>query len=230
MKNILFVCTGNTCRSSMAEAMLKDMAKKRNLDINISSRGVSAVDGHRASKQAVRVMKDRGIDITKHRSKLLTKKDIEKADLILTMTTNHKGIVLNLYPEANEKVYTLKEFVYRDIDIDKILDEINDLYKKINEKRAYLMEKRKGEIQKLQRKRREVLKELERVDEELKDWEEEIEAELEDEKAEILRLQKRIPSLDISDPFGQPTDVYRDSADEIRDALEKLIDELIEDN
>jgi len=214
----------------MAEAMLRDMMEsEKEIHLNIYSRGVSAIDGHKASKQAIRVMKDDGIDISRHRSRLLTKKDIENADLVLTMTTNHKSMVLNLYPDAKDKLYTLKEFAHKDVNVDEILDEINSLYIKINEKREYLMENRKGEIQKLQKRRREILKELEKIDEELENWEEDIEGELEEEKARIIRLQKKIPSLDIKDPFGQPTEVYRDSADEIKEALKRVIDKLKED-
>ena len=223
MRRILFVCTGNTCRSSMAEVIFKDMIKDKELDIEVHSRGVSAVDGHRASKQAVQVMREDDIDLSKHRSKLLTEKDVKKADLILTMTTNHKSLVLNLYPEAQDKIYTLKEYAHKDIDIDDILDEINETYKKINEKREKLMLEREGEIKALKKKRVRLLKEIKSIDKQLKEWEMDIESELEDEKAHIIKLQKKIPSLDIKDPFGQPVEVYRDSAKDIKEALRKII-------
>jgi protein-tyrosine phosphatase len=224
MKNILFVCTGNTCRSSMAEAMLKDMTDDS--EFNIYSRGVAAVDGTDASKQAIRVMDSMGIDMRSHKAKSLTRKDVEKADIILTMTNNHKSLVLNLYPETKNKLYTLKEYANKDIDINDILDEINEIYKSINEKRTHLMEQRKGEIRKLQQKKRKLLKEVEKIDIELKEWERDIESELEDEKAKITKLQSKIPSLDIKDPFGQPTSVYEKSAEEIKETLKKVVKNL----
>lgn len=224
MKNILFVCTGNTCRSSMAEAMLKDMMKGE--DVHIYSRGVSAIENMNASKQAIRVMENMGIDMRAHKSKLLTKKDVDKADIILTMTTNHKSLVLNLYPSSKEKLYTLKEFANKDVDIDSILDEINEIYKDINKKRNRLMQERKGEVGRLQERKRELLKEIEKIDDELREWHRDIESELEDEKAKIINLQREIPELDIEDPFGGPTSEYGRSAEAIKKALEKIIDKL----
>ncbi|MGO1651094.1 arsenate reductase/protein-tyrosine-phosphatase family protein [Senegalia sp. (in: firmicutes)] len=224
MKNILFVCTGNTCRSSMAEAMLKDMMKDK--DVFIYSRGVSAIENMSASKHAIRVMENMGIDMTNHKSKLLTKKDVDKADIILTMTLNHKSLVVNLYPHAKGKIYTLKEYANRDVDINAILDEINDIYKEINKKRDHLMKERQGEVARLQERKRNLLKEVEKIEDELIEWRRDIEAELEDEKAKIINLQRKIPELDVEDPFGGPTSQYRESAEEIKSALEKIIDEL----
>lgn len=114
MKTILFVCTGNTCRSSMAEGLFKYMLenkKDRVEDIKVISAGTSAWAGQNASPQAVEVLKEKGIDLRSHRSTLLTPELIQEADLILTMTYNHKAVVLHMCPEAEDKVFTLKEYV-----------------------------------------------------------------------------------------------------------------------
>jgi len=109
--NILFVCTGNTCRSSMAEGILKSMLQEMNIDnINVSSAGISAFDGEAANEKAIYTLNKKGIDIRNHRARQLTKKIINESDLILTMTNNHKNMILNVMPEYSDKVFTLKEF------------------------------------------------------------------------------------------------------------------------
>lgn len=114
MQTILFVCTGNTCRSVMAEAILKHMLRDREdrlRDIKIMSAGIHAWEGGRASPGAMEVLSERGIDAVGHSSALLTPELVEEADLVLTMTSNHKRIVLHMCPAAGEKVYTLREYV-----------------------------------------------------------------------------------------------------------------------
>ncbi len=112
MQTILFVCTGNTCRSAMAEALLKHMLKENGFeDIKIMSAGIYAWEGDKASPGAAEVLKEMGIDVAEHNSALLTPELIEEADLVLTMTSNHKRAVLDMCPEAGKKVHTLREYV-----------------------------------------------------------------------------------------------------------------------
>jgi len=110
--NILFVCTGNTCRSPMAQGLLDDMAKKRGLNLEVKSAGIFALDGQRASEEAVEVLKEEGIDISNYKANIIYEDLVEDADLILTMTKSHKEALLSKYDFLKGKVFTLKEYAY----------------------------------------------------------------------------------------------------------------------
>lgn len=111
---ILFVCTGDTCRSPMAEAMMKDIIlKDKDLRNNeIISAGTGVYLPGPASYGAKEAMASRGINIEDHRSKPVTPEMINNADLILTMATSHKIKVLRMANESElkGKLFTLKEF------------------------------------------------------------------------------------------------------------------------
>ncbi len=114
MKHILFVCTGNTCRSIMAEAILKDNIKNSNIpdeSFTVWSAGIYAQPGEPASFNSREVLMDKwGIDIGGHRARLLKEEDVKKADLILTMTASHKSTVIAIFPQVHDKTYTLREY------------------------------------------------------------------------------------------------------------------------
>ncbi|MGE5484612.1 MAG: low molecular weight protein arginine phosphatase [Ignavibacteriales bacterium] len=107
---VLLVCTGNTCRSSMAAALLRHLAAGSGITaLEVKSAGTATVDGTPASEHAISVMRDRGIDLTGHRSSRLTKELVEWADLILTMTRSQKSLVSTVFG-AGPKVFTLLEY------------------------------------------------------------------------------------------------------------------------
>lgn len=110
--NILFVCTGNTCRSPMAQALLQDKAKKKGLDIVVKSAGVYALDGQNASMGAIKSLELEGIDIGDHRANIIHRGLLEEADLILTMGRSHKKLLIAKYDFVKNKAYTLKEYAY----------------------------------------------------------------------------------------------------------------------
>lgn len=107
---ILFVCTGNTCRSPMAAALLAKAAAESGLRIEVLSAGTGAAEYQPATPEALGAMRDLDIDLSAHRSRRLSADLVAAADLILTMTAAQRATVRLLAPEAAGKVFTLLDF------------------------------------------------------------------------------------------------------------------------
>jgi protein-tyrosine-phosphatase len=108
---VMFVCTGNTCRSPMAEGGLKKLLEKQNIDyIEVYSSGTSAALGFPPTEYAQEAARIWDADISQQRSQPLILDLIERADLILAMATSHCQEVLRHSPEAESKTFMLKNF------------------------------------------------------------------------------------------------------------------------
>ena len=109
-KTILFVCTGNSCRSVMAEYLLKSMLAGRQ-DVEVTSAGTGVFLQTTASSETVSVLKEDGIDAAHHLSRAVHSILLKKSDLIIVMTRGHRQQVLERVPEVEKRIYLLREFI-----------------------------------------------------------------------------------------------------------------------
>ncbi len=119
MRTVLVVCTGNICRSPMAEALLRarlDRDEER-CDWHVSSAGTRGLGGRPASPYAVAEMEERGLSIRGHRARRVSAKLMEAADLVLVMTRHQAEALSGAFPDEAGKVHLLSEMIGRDYDI-----------------------------------------------------------------------------------------------------------------
>ena len=114
---VLFVCTGNTCRSPMAEHLFRKWMGRES-GWEVESAGVAACDGQPASPGAIQALEGKKLDLSAHRSRLLRQAHIDDADLIVVMTRAHQGAVVQRFPRARDRVVLLNAFSPRHPDED----------------------------------------------------------------------------------------------------------------
>jgi len=109
-KTVLFVCTGNTCRSPMAEVLLR----KRSAELpgwQVASAGIYAGEGMRASTESAKAVAELGLDLSDHRSRFLTPELVQIVRVIVAMTRAHADAIREIQPAASEKIFLMKSFV-----------------------------------------------------------------------------------------------------------------------
>jgi protein-tyrosine-phosphatase len=129
---ILFVCTGNTCRSNMAEALAGRLLEDRfgaGGNIEVCSAGLAAEPEEAATPYAVEAMAWKGIDMSDYRASLLTREMVQEADLVLTMTRGHLEQLNILFPGYHKKAFTLADFAGSGSDIADPIGQSLDVYR-----------------------------------------------------------------------------------------------------
>lgn len=123
MKKIVYICTGNVCRSPMAEHYMQQriISLKKEENYLIDSCGIYANTGESATSNAIMAIKEYGVNMENHRAKSIYDVNILEYDLVITLTSSHKENLLALFPSIKGKVFTLKEYAdpdikYKDID------------------------------------------------------------------------------------------------------------------
>ncbi|HAS83818.1 MAG TPA: low molecular weight protein arginine phosphatase [Verrucomicrobia bacterium] len=136
-RTIVFVCTGNICRSPMAEYLFRAHIASQS-DIRVCSAGVMTGYGQPASRYAVKAMNELGVDMNAHRSQPVTQELVDAAELLVVMTEGHRDVLLSRYPQAASRVALLKSFDTQARDVD-VLDPIGlslDVYRHVRDEIA----------------------------------------------------------------------------------------------
>lgn len=123
INNVVFVCTGNSCRSPMAEYLLRHRLANVQGKLTVRSAGLNAWPGSPAAAEAVAVLKEIGIDLSGHRGQQLSENLVNQAQLIIVMTKEQAHEVARRYPAARNRIFLLNAFGTRK-DIHDITDPI----------------------------------------------------------------------------------------------------------
>ena len=129
--SVLFVCTGNTCRSPMAAQIFNEKAKALGLPAQAFSAGLEAVTGSAMNPKAADALTGLGYGPGEHSSRLLSSEEAEKADVVLTFTQNQKNDLGDRFPDSREKFFTISE--YANLSVPGKSEDVPDPYGKTEE-------------------------------------------------------------------------------------------------
>lgn len=192
----------------MAEALLLEMARRREIPVEAKSAGISAMAGAKPAEQAVEVLKEKGI-ACRHRSRSLNRQLVEWSDLILSMTEAHKQYIMQNFLQSEGKVYTLKEYALWGEEAERIHKKLDQLYLEAESIRAKIQAQF-------------AIKADEPWPDEAKDALEESLRPLREKEKKYL--EKVNQTLDVEDPFGGNVELYRKCAEEMKAFIHKILD------
>lgn len=224
-KRVLIVCRGNTCRSPMAEALLKRMLSSDSIEVK--SAGLSAIDGMEASRWAQEVMRERGIDISSHRAKNLSEKDVSEADLILTMSLSQKRELIERFPQAKGKTFLLSELIFPDISKD--LAEYERALEALEGEKEKLLSLERDRLESLKRRYEELKRELNEIEREINIILARVEEQLSPRTIYLRKLGERLEPYEIPDPYGRGKETYEIVARKLEELLALLSKRLKEE-
>lgn len=142
MVRILFVCTGNTCRSPMAAAILQERLKAWGVsgEFTVSSAGIAAWTGQAASAAAVEVMARQGLSLAEHSARQIENRQVYASDLVLALTVSHKESLLCIAPGARNRIFTLGEYAGKPGDVTDPMGRSREVYQACADQLAELIE------------------------------------------------------------------------------------------
>lgn len=151
MVRILFVCTGNTCRSPMAAALLQDRLKAWGVadQFTVSSAGIAAWTGQAASTAAVEVMAQQGLSLKDHSARQIDNRQVYASDLVLALTVSHKESLLCIAPGARNRIFTLGEYAGKPGDVTDPMGRSREVYQACANQLTELIEAARDKILKL---------------------------------------------------------------------------------
>lgn len=219
---VLFVCTGNTCRSPMAEGLFRRLAQEAGMPAEVKSAGISAMTGAPFAEHTHTVLRERNAK-AEGQATAATAELLQWADWVFVMTMGHKQALISQFPEFMDKVYLLKEFVNQDPQVEERQSQLDKLYVEAEMKRAQFLTEYKKEIEQLEQRLHESGNEDPELEQQLEQWQDRLRKLTQEEENMILELQAEMPDFDVADPFGGTLDDYRQCADELEATLHKLI-------
>lgn len=106
---LLFVCTGNICRSPMAHAIANDVARSSGVDVRVESAGVAALSGHGIHESARIALEALGLDFSTHRARQITREQVGRASLVITATKRQRDDLRHFFPREQQKILSFDD-------------------------------------------------------------------------------------------------------------------------
>lgn len=199
--NILFVCSGNTCRSAMAWGIARDIIQKnpeKYRHLKVASAGTYGRDGDKASENAVLACQKHGIDLSGFTATQVTPALLNDADLVLAMTGSHKKLLNALSPQAMDKIFLLKEYEYGE-NVNELNMRLGQLFEAYGAARENFVKGNQENLAELDRLNKVDPKKAEALFHKLNN---ELAQGVKAMDEEINAIDEKLKSMEIPDPFG----------------------------